>query len=70
MPACESVPNTATPVAFTPPAGAGEKVTVGGIVYPEPGLLIFAELTSNVAVAVAVVPPAGGGLIMIAGSLI
>ena len=53
MPACESVPSTATPVRVTPPVGAGEKVTVGGLVYPEPASTIL-NLNAIVDVAAAV----------------
>ena len=35
-PAFRPVSNTATPLAVTPPAGAGEKVTIGATLYPEP----------------------------------
>ena len=58
VPACEPVPNTATPVAVSPPAGAGSKVTVGTIAYPAPPSTIVGRFTilvviSLVAVAVA-----------------
>ena len=52
----EPVPIITSPVAVTPPAGAREKVTFGGIVYPEPRVLNFAPERANVAVAVAVFP--------------
>ena len=45
MPVTWPASNTVTPVAVTPPAGAGEKVTVGGLVYPEPVVLTSALST-------------------------
>ena len=50
--ACKPVPSSATPVAVTPPAGAGEKVTVGATVYPEAASTIL-TLIAIVDVAVA-----------------
>ncbi len=55
--------DAAVPVAVTPPAGAAENVTVGGAVYPEPGVTMVTETTEppeRTAVPVAVVPPAAG----------
>ena len=43
-PVSKPVPNTATPVAVTPPAGAAPKVTVGATMYPEPPTIVVTPI--------------------------
>jgi hypothetical protein len=62
----EATLSVAVAVAFVPPVGAAVMWTVGGWVYPDPGVVVLIELTPmKVPVApplfaTALVPPVGG----------
>jgi hypothetical protein len=65
--------NVEVAVAWVPPAGGAERVTVGALVYPLPEEVIVNPVTTPaviVAVALAWVPPAGGAERVTVGAVV